>query len=172
MPFKMTHYWEVKVKSTQKESVFQAVSTVLDQAGIEIEGNVAEHMSRERRASVNAILFESFRAGNIELDREYTDTELKAYVSGLQSNWLRKDKRLNGNVQYVAKNPGSRAGSGDTQLKNMRLLLLTLAPGTEDYSEVEVAIESRVKEVQASKIKAKPIDFSALPAALAAKFQK
>ena len=159
-------------KSTQKESVFQAVSSVLGQAGIEIKGNVAEHMTRERRASVNAILFESFRAGNIELDCEYTETELKAYVSGLQSNWLRKDKRLNGGVAYTAKNPGSRAGSGDTQLKNMRLLLQTLTPGTDDYVEVEQAIELRVSEVQASKIKAKPIDFSALPESLREKFQK
>jgi hypothetical protein len=160
------------MKSTQKEAVFQAVSTVLENDGITVEGNISTHMSRERRASVNAILFESFRAGNIELDREYTDTDLKAYVSGLQSNWLRKDKRLNGGVQYTAKNPGSRAGSGDTQLKNMRLLLATLTPGTPDYTEVEVAIETRVKEVQASKIKAKPIDFSVLPADLRAKFQK
>jgi hypothetical protein len=159
-------------KSTQKEAVFQAVSTVLEADSISITGNISEHMTRERRAQVNAILFENFRAGSIELDREYSDTELKAYVSGLQSNWLRKDKRLNGNVQYTAKNPGSRAGSGDTQLKNMRLLLQTLTPGTEDYSEVEVAIAARVSEVQISKVKAKPIDFSALPAHLAAKFQK
>ena len=157
---------------TQKEAVFQAVTTVLGQAGIEIDGNIAEHMTRERRASVNVILFESFRAGSIELDKEYTDTELKAYVSGLQSNWLRKDKRLNGNVQYTAKNPGSRAGSGDAQLKNMRLLIQTLTQGTPDYVEVEQAIELRVKEVQISKVKAKPIDFSALPADLRAKFQK
>jgi len=159
-------------KSTQKEAVFSAVSTVLEADSIPVEGNIAPHMTRERRAAVNGILFENFRAGSIELDREYTDTELKAYVSGLQSNWLRKDKRLNGGIQYTAKNPGSRAGSGDTQLKNMRLLLQTLTPGTEDYSEVEVAIEARVKEVQASKIKSKPIDFSALPADLRAKFQK
>ena len=161
------------IKTSQKESVFQAVNTVLEQSDIKINGaNVAEHMTRERRATVNAILFESFRAGGVELEKEYTDTELKAYVSGLQSNWIRKDKRLNGGVQYTAKNPGSRAGNGDTQLKNMRLLLQTLTPGTPDYKEVEVAIEERMEEIKVSKVKAKPIDFSALPASLAARFQK
>jgi len=41
------------------------------------------------------------------------DAKLRSYCSGLQSNWLRKDTRLNGGVKYVAKNPGSRAGSTD-----------------------------------------------------------
>jgi hypothetical protein len=160
-------------KQTQKEAVFQAVTNVLTEAGIAIEGNVSVHMTREYRSQVNNILFESFRGGSIELDREFSDSELKAYVSGLQSNWLRKDKRLNGNVAYVAKNPGSRAGSGDAQLKAMRALLSTLTVGTPDYTEVETCISVRVKEIQSTKIsKAKSIDFSALPAELRTKFQK
>lgn len=152
---------------SQKESVFQAVSTVLNNAGIKVEGNVGGHMNRDLRALVNAILIENFKAGNVALDKDYDEAGLKTYASSLQSNWLRKDKRLNGGVQYVAKNPGSRAGSGDSQLKNMRLLLATLTPGTEDYTEVEIAIEQRVSEVQVSKVKAsKPIDFSSLPESL------
>ena len=158
-------------KQSQKEAVFQAVTNVLTEAGIAVEGNVQTHMTRELRSQVNNILFEGFRAGSVELDREFSDSELKAYVSGLQSNWLRKDKRLNGNVAYIAKNPGSRAGSGDAQLKAMRGLLSTLTAGTPDYAEVETAISARVSEIAATKVKAKPIDFSALPASLK-KFQK
>lgn len=162
------------MKVNQKTAVFQAITMVLSAAGIEFnEGeNVAEHMDKEIRGQVNTILFQGFRAGDIELDREYSDSDLKAYVSGLQSNWIRKDKRLNGNTVYVAKNPGSRAGSGDSQLKNMKLLLLTLTPGTEDYIEVESAIAARTVEVAASKAKSITVDFSALPAHLRAKFQK
>ena len=162
------------MKVNQKSAVFAAISMVLSNAGIEFtEGeNVSEHMTKEVRAQVNAILFQGFRAGDIELDREYSDTDLKAYVSGLQSNWIRKDKRLNGNTTYVAKNPGSRAGSGDSQLKNMKLLLATLTPGTDDYIEVETAVTARTIEVQASKAKSITVDFSALPAHLRAKFQK
>jgi hypothetical protein len=162
------------MKMNQKSAVFAAISMVLSAAGIEFnEGeNVAEHMTKERRAEVNAILFQGFRAGDIELDREYSDTDLKAYVSGLQSNWIRKDKRLNGNTIYVAKNPGSRAGSGDSQLKNMKLLLATLTPGTPDYIEVEQCIAVRTTEVATAKAKTVTVDFSALPAHLRAKFQK
>lgn len=159
-------------KQSQKEAVFTAVSNVLSQNGTPVIEGKAVTMTKELRAQVNAILFEGFRAGTIELDKtEISDSDLKGYVSGLQSNWLRKDKRLNGGTMYVAKNPGSRAGSGDAQLKAMRALLSTLTNEAE-RAEVEGYIATRVSEIQKSKVKSVSIDFSALPADLASKFSK
>jgi hypothetical protein len=149
----------------QKEATYTAVVNVCGH----IDG--AYTPSKEQRAQINAILFEGFRSGKIELDREFTDPELKAYVSGLQSNWLRKDTRLNGGVKYVAKNPGSRQGTGDAKLKAMRALMSTLT-SAEDKAEVQKHIDARVSEIQASKVAVKPIDFSVLPPELAEKFQK
>lgn len=151
-------------KVTQKEAVFQAMVNVCG----EVEG--AYTPSKEQRAQVNLILFESFKAGTIEMETEKSDTDLKGYVSGLQSNWLRKDKRLNGGIQYTAKNPGSRAGSTDPQLKAMRALISTLTDETE-RNEVQAYIDARVSEIAVTK-QAKTVDFSALPADLAAKFSK
>lgn len=152
-------------KTTQKEAVFTAVTNVCgEQDGVYTP-------SKEQRAQVNNILFEGFRAGTIELEREYNDTDLKSYSSSLQSNWLRKDKRLNGGIIYAAKNPGSRAGSGDASLKAMRALMTTLTSETEK-SEVQSYIDARVTEIAASKTKKVVVDFSALPADLASKFQK
>ena len=144
-------------KLTQKEAVFQAVQNVCGAS------DEAYAPTKEQRASVNQILFEGFRAGSIELDREYTDTELKAYVSGLQSNWLRKDKRLNGNVAYVAKNPGSRVGSTDPQIKAMRLLLATKTDPTE-REEIQAFIDKRIFEIKP--VKSVEINVSDLPAEL------
>lgn len=158
-------------KSTQKEAVFTAVVNVLAQQGIKIVEGTAVAMTKEFRAQVNNILFEGFRNGTIELDREYSDSDLKGYVSGLQSNWLRKDKRLNGGVAYIAKNPGSRAGSGDPSLKAMRTLMSTLTTDS-DKAEVQEHIDTRLAEIQASKAKSVTIDFSVLPADLQAKFSK
>lgn len=152
-------------KMTQKEAVFQAVKNVCG------ESDEAYAPSKEQRAQVNSILFEGFRSGTIELDREFNDTDLKSYVSGLQSNWLRKDKRLNGGIAYVAKNPGSRAGSGDASLKAMRALLSTLTTD-EDRAEVQAHIDERIAVINAGKAKKVTVDFSALPAELASKFQK
>ena len=149
----------------QKEATYTAVVNVCGH----VDG--AYTPSKEERAQVNAILFEGFRAGKIELDREFTDSELKAYVSGLQSNWLRKDKRLNGGVAYIAKNPGSRQGSGDPALKAMRALMSTLITA-EDKAEVQAHITARMTEIAATKVATKVIDYSVLPADLAAKFGK
>ena len=131
-------------KMTQKEAVFQAIVNVCGTS------DGAYTPSKEDRANVNQILFEGFRSGSIELDREYSDSELKAYVSGLQSNWLRKDKRLNGNVAYVAKNPGSRAGSTDVSIKAMRALLASKTDGTE-RAEIQAFIDKRLAEIKPAK---------------------
>lgn len=158
-------------KLSQKEAVYNAVTSVLSENNISIsEGtDFSTLMTRELRSQVNQILFEGFRGGSIELDREFSDTDLKAYVSGLQSNWLRKDKRLNGNTQYVAKNPGSRVGSTDPSLKAMRALLSTLTTESEK-AEVQGYIDAKVAEIQATKnTKKVNIDISALPAELRSK---
>jgi hypothetical protein len=151
-------------KVTQKEAVFGAVCSVKGTS--EFSGPV--EMTREERSMVNQILFESFRGGTVELDAEYDDSKLKAYVSGLQSNWLRKDKRLNGGVAYVPKNPGSRAGSGDAQLKALRALMSTLTD-QESQAEVQRHIDARVAEIAASK-KQVAVDITKLPAELQIKY--
>jgi hypothetical protein len=161
------------VKISQKEAVFNAVTSVLNENGVVVsEGvNAQSLVTPEQRKQINAILFEGFRNRTIELDREFDDSALKGYVSGLQSNWLRKDKRLNGGISYIAKNPGSRAGSGDSQLKALRTLLSTVST-PEEKLEIQGYIDARVSEIQASKVKHVAIDYSALPADLAVKFAK
>jgi hypothetical protein len=144
-------------KMTQKEAVFQAVTNVCQSA----DGVYSP--TKEQRGQVNNILFAGFREGSIELEREYTDSELKAYVSGLQSNWLRKDKRLNGNTKYEAKNPGSRTGSTDAQVKAMRILLSTKTDASE-RAEIQSFIDKRVAEIKPSK--SVTINVSDLPAEL------
>ena len=154
-------------KMSQKEAVYNAVTSVLAENNISVtEGtDVSTLMTRELRSQVNQVLLEGFRNGTVELDREFSESDLKAYVSGLQSNWLRKDKRLNGGATYSAKNPGSRLGSSDPQLKAMRALLATDI-SAEEKAEVQGYITARVSEIQASKVKKVTIDASVLPAAL------
>lgn len=159
----------------QKNAVIAAVSTVLSNAGIKFEvgGNVSAKslMTKELRAQVNTILFEGIRAGEIELDGDKSDADLKSYVSGLQSNWLNKAKELNGNVGYVAKNPGSRAGSGDAQIKALRALMATKTDESE-IDEIQGYIETRLAELNKGKTKTVAVNFADLPAELAAKYTK
>ena len=153
----------------QKEATYAAILSVLANAGIKHEDgmDVGPHMDKSRRAIVNDILFHSFRAGEIKLDREFTDKDLKTYVSGLQSNWIRKDTRLNGGAKYEAANPGSRAGSGDATLKAMRNLLVTLE-NADDKAEVQGHIDAHLETIAKSKVKS--IDWTKLPPELLAKY--
>jgi hypothetical protein len=121
-------------------------------------------------------LMAGFKSGEIDLkggvQAKYpTDKALKTYVSGLMNNWYNKGEELNGGIEYEAKNPGSRAGSGDDELKNMKLLYSQ----TEDEADKAVIhefITQRIATLNAGKAKAKVVDFSVLPAELQAKFKK
>jgi hypothetical protein len=134
-----------KAVMNQKEAVYQAMVNVCG------EQDEAYAPTKEERAQVNNILFEGFQQGNISFDGALPESsKLKAYVSGLQSNWLRKDPRLNGNTKYVAKNPGSRAGSTDTQVKAMRILLSTKTDSSE-RAEIQTFIDKRLAEIKPAK---------------------
>lgn len=158
-------------KMNQKTAVYNAITSVLKENGVDFEDgmDVGPLMTRELRAQVNQILFEGFKNEEIEIDGTRSDSELKSYVSGLQSNWIRKDKRLNGDTKYVAKNPGSRAGQGDPQLRAMRNLL-KLATTDEDRAEIQEHIEQRMAAIAAEKAKSLEIDFTHIPAALREKY--
>jgi hypothetical protein len=159
-------------KQSQREAVFSTIVSVLADHGVSFqEGtNVQPHMTKEVRAEVSAILVDGFSNGTIELATPYADSaKLKAYTSGLISNWVRKDSRLNGNTKYSAKNPGSRRGSSDPQMKALKALF-SQATTDEDKEEIQGYIDERLLVIEAGKKKSTPIDFSVLPASLAAKF--
>jgi hypothetical protein len=138
---------------TQEAAVFAALISVMGDQDGKFEP------SKEERASVTDILAEGFTQGTIALKDTPSNNEkladpakLRSYCSGLISNWLRKDPRLNGNVKYVAKNPGSRAGSTDPQIKAMRALLNTRDDlSVEDRTEIQGLIAKRVSEIKPAK---------------------
>ena len=154
------------MKIKQKDAVYQAITSVLAEEGVHFEDgmNVGSDMTKERRSTVSNILVAGFQGGTIELDKVYeTESALRSYVSGLISNWIRKDTRLNGNTKYVAKNPGSRFGASDDQLKALRALLSQTTDETE-RTEIQGYIDARLTELKKSK--APTISVEALPEAL------
>jgi hypothetical protein len=157
----------------QREAVYAAIKNVFADAGISFEDgqNANELMTEELRKNVHAIVIESFKTGKVEFketnsnEEKMTDgSKLNSYVSGLISNWLRKDKRLNGAVAYKAKNPGSRVGATDPQIKALRQLYKQFSATDETKAaEIKTHLDKRIAEVQIQKAKAIKIDTSALP---------
>ena len=154
------------MKIKQKDAVYQAITSVLAEEGVHFEDgmNVGSDMTKERRSTVSNILVAGFQGGTIELDKVYeTESALRSYVSGLISNWIRKDTRLNGNTKYVAKNPGSRFGASDDQLKALKALYAQTTSEA-DRAEIQGFIDARTREISASK--APKVNISHLPTAL------
>lgn len=151
---------------TQKEAVYNTVRAVFEEHGKSFEDGQKVEMSKDMKAQCVEILVAGFENNEIELKSEQEN--LKSYAGGLLSNWLRKDKRLNGNTTYQPENPGSRTGQSDPEVKNMRILLGTLPEGSEEYEAVSKAIDTRIAEIKAEKAKskAKEIDASFIPAEL------
>jgi hypothetical protein len=158
---------------TQREAVYAATKSVFSDASIKFDDgmNVLPIITKELRAKIVSIVTEAFKKSEIEFkntpsnQEKLTDsTKLTAYVVGLVNNWHRKDKRMNGDSKYAAKNPGSRTGLGDAQLKAMRQLKNKYAQ--EDPTKVSVianAIEKRVAQLKAEKAQTIQVDLSVLP---------
>ena len=129
----------------QKTATYDAITNVIGTTRT-TEDTTPLKLSKDDKAKVKAILVEGFKNEEIELKNEQDN--LDKYANGLISNWIRKDKRFNGNVDYKAQNPGSRAGQGDAQVKNLRLLLKTDHIDDAARVEIEAAIKTRLAEIK------------------------
>jgi hypothetical protein len=152
---------------SQKQSVFVAVCSVLN-LGADHKGQV--ELTKEQRKSVIEMVTESIMAGDTEFSAEAkakykTREDVKGYVNGMVSNWLRKDIRLNDGKKYETKNPGSRAGSGDEVLKNLKALRGTLTD-PDHIEAVDQSIAERQAEIAAAKAKTVTINADLIPEAL------
>ena len=165
------------MKVTQRAAVFSAIVAAFTKYSIDfVEGmDVTPVLTKDMRSEVHALVFGGFREGTVEFEdtpanaeKLASDAKLNSYVSGLISNWIRKDKRLNGNISYVPKNPGSRAGQDDDQLRTLRKLKVQFA-GQPQERLIDGEITKRVSELQSMKAQATkltPEQIASLPADL------
>jgi hypothetical protein len=155
----------------QSEAVYKATIEVLADKGIHFEDgqNISDVMTTDIRKEVISIVCEGFKAGSVDLKdtpsnqaKLADDAKLREYTNGLVSNWYRKDQRFNGGEAYTPKNPGSRAGSQDEQVKAIRALLKS---GKLDDSGMQLAqakLDERLAEIRAASSTVE-IDVDALP---------
>lgn len=151
------------MKMTQRAAVYAAILSVFRANSIEFADgmDVSTSLTKEMRADVHKEVVTGFRNGTVEFEdtpanaeKLASDSKLNSYVSGLISNWIRKDKRLNGNVSYVPKSPGSRAGQGDEQLRTLRKLKVQFSADPTRSALIEGEIQKRVTFLQQQKAQA------------------
>lgn len=152
---------------SQKQGVFNAVVAFCEENSIQFDEGMDFQPSKEQKAGITQLVAQAMHAGEVQLSEaaaeKYDTLEKKVgYCKGLVDNWLRKDKRLNGGVQYQIKNPGSRAGAGDATVRELKKLKKTLTEQS-DIDMVDAEIEKRLNEIKAEKAKSIEIDTSVLP---------
>jgi hypothetical protein len=140
----------------QRSATVNVLLSVFNESGNEYvlngEVNLKDVITPDQKQKTKQILFTMFREGKITYKPEFEakvqdDSELNKYIGGLINNWLRKAKELNNGEKYEAQNPGSRAGSGDPQVRELKKLLAKVK-GTTHEAKVQAAIAERLEEIK------------------------
>lgn len=153
----------------QRTATVNTLLAVLRDRGVDFElngpKNISEVLTDADKKKAQDLIFAGFKAEKIEMAEEskvkYSDDKaLKSYVTGLVNNWIRKAPEFNAGSRYQAKNPGSRAGSGDEQIKEMKKLL-SVTTDPKARQKIQEEIDARQSEILYA---AQPqIDVSKLP---------
>lgn len=158
----------------QKEAVLAAVMSVFAENQVEFiqKHSAAKSMlSDGMYSSVVDIVTEGIKSGHVSFsdaahEKYHSDDLKRDYVKSMVNNWLKKDERLNGGVEYKPKNPGSRTGVTDPEIKNLKLLLKSGKLKTKEAEDkVKERIEAKKAELRASKENVE-VDLSAIDPAL------
>lgn len=82
-------------KLSQKDAVFNFVNEALKDV-TKAEGvKLKDLVTKEVRKVVRTSLFAAVKSGEVRLSKQFDDSKLKKYCSGLINNWLKKDTRFN-----------------------------------------------------------------------------
>lgn len=148
---------------SQSQAVVSIVKSVL---GESYDISTATKLSSDQRSRCLDMLIAGFGQEGISMSADakskYSEPKkLKAYCSGLLTNWLNKSPELNGNTKYQAKNPGSRSGS--TELKQALALKAHFEANDQELPPELIAfIEAEQAKITKPKTE-KALDLSALP---------
>lgn len=161
-------------KLSQHEAVVQVTEAHFGERFIP-GADVKEYATKADKQAIATKIAEMIIEGTVELSDsarakygESVETLTSKYVVGMVTNWFNKSTQLNGGSKYQAKNPGSRAGGGDEQIREMRLLRKQLAGlgNAEGVARVDAAIAERIAELKVKSAKTIEVDVENLPAAL------
>lgn len=116
---------------------------------------ILDYITKDEAAAVVDLVTKSIQEFETDLSAQAREKfadpkKLRSYVVGMVNNWFRKGKELNGGSKYEIKNPGSRQGTGDAQLKELKILRKALADrnaSPESLEKVDEAIQARLIEI-------------------------
>lgn len=137
---------------SQKDAVFNSIMMVLNESDIVIpESGVKSIWTKDVKIAVAEIIKVGIEAGDIPFKGQASGVD--RYVTGLISNWINKDPRLNGQKKYKTTTKATGNASLDEAMK-----LYGVVKGT--------FLEQRVKATISSMKGKQSIDVEHLPLSL------
>lgn len=82
-------------KLSQKDAVQLFVTEALGTVALTEGQKLKDLVTKEVRKVVRQRLFAAIKSGEVKLSKQFDDSKLKKYCSGLINNWLKKDSRFN-----------------------------------------------------------------------------
>jgi hypothetical protein len=157
-------------KYSQKEVVYATISAFMQENSRQFDDGAKIDLSSEDRKTIVTMIVAAIDAGEMEFSPEAlakhdTPEKVRNYSTGLLSNWLRKDSRLNGGAKHSIKNPGSRIGQDDDLIKSLKSLKKHLTSHAE-IAAVEAEILLRAEQLRLEKQKSITINKDKIPAHL------
>lgn len=148
----------------QVEAVVNAVCEIRNAKSFD----EAVKLTKEEKAQVVEIVARGLMSGDVDFSQQARDKydtyeKVKGYASGMVDNHVRKCLLLNGGQKYETKNPGSRAGSGDEVIKNLRALKSHPGLDAEQIAKIDEEIKKRISEIAATKKKQVVVDLDKIP---------
>jgi len=140
-----------------------AIKVIKSYYGTQFSADGMTHTDEAKEKMTDALV-ELHTKGEIAIKNDQKN--VRVYLKSMLNNTILKHPELNGGRKYEAERKGIRAGQGDDSVKAMRALLKTLVEGTDSYAKVQKALDNRIAELKASKVKHVEIDINALPAEL------
>jgi len=155
------------LKLNQKEAVYSAIATYMSSKKRPMLSDSKIELDSDDRKTIVTMLIAAIHDGGIEFSVESigkydTPEKMRNYSTGLLSNWVRKDPRLNGGEKHAIKNPGARLGHKDEILKNLKELKKALI-NKKEIAAVDKEIQNRINELQNEKRSLIPIDIKNIP---------
>jgi hypothetical protein len=154
-------------KYSQKEAVYAAIVSFLEENNRSFDDGEKVELSSEDRKTIVTMIVATINVGDMEFSTEAaikhnTPEKIRNYSTGLLSNWLRKDSRLNGGVKHSIKNPGSRVGQDDELIKSLKNLKKILT-SQKEIEAVDAEIEAQMEFLRAKKIKSITVNKDDIP---------
>jgi hypothetical protein len=136
--------------NSQKQVVHNAIMAFLQENGLSLNDNKVELTHNDRKTIVTMIMA-AIDSGDMHLSvtalaKHDTPKKIRNYSTGLLSNWLRKDHRINGGLKHKIKNPGSKANQDDEVIKSLKSIRKLLSNHKEILA-IDAEISLRIKQL-------------------------